>query len=729
MSRRTLPAYLRQAQSNAVAVAPAQLGGHGPRHRTVETQVRADVRSFKETITGARQYLNVPTWDDFTRLSGIAPIDPYDKAPISPALAAQLLDDLAANAEAMIGLQQAMASTRVAIPPSRQVYSTEAASRTPLEHGFKLKLRQAKAFDKLVDLIQRWHKNPTTEYSGAFLPLEPGQGKSFITAAILIYMQREGLLSPFGDPNPVMAMLYRAFILTPASVVPKTKRTFEMLGVKAIDSQVIIGSHQSLGTQRFKALFNSYETEFYGQQQQRFGYPMMPPPSFVNIDESHKYKYLDSVCTKYAMAWADLGQTFFLFTSATPGVTLMDTAFMSMACRVKYLGTPVRRESVKAFYHTINGNSRVPIDEPNDAAMLRYRDYISSIVVCPPRDPQTVKCHNQVVILPIKTQEERTFYFTAQDRWVEERAKLGEGISDEGAVMASFMILRQAEEQIKVKYLVERALEKHRRGKAPVIMWSFQDSVRDSVIMLTEAGVPRNKISVIWGGATKIDPKDILTPAEVAEYYQIKTQGGELPKEINRRLKKSLLHYREQVKRELSPADQAIRNRKLEELNLFRQNTKQRDEEVQRFQNGETEFCLVTLSAGGTGIDLDQQFEHVRPRDVDLTVCYYAEEIKQGAGRCYRIATLSDVQQSFCFFEGTIAAQHVAPKLDRKLSSMGALSSGNIDFVTLLNEKADHGKLAEVETTKFRTAEDIAAEPAEDPTQDEDDDDDDDDKE
>jgi hypothetical protein len=130
----------------------------------------------------------------------------------------------------------------------------------------------------------------------------------------------------------------------------------------------------------------------------------------------------------------------------------------------------------------------------------------------------------------------------------------------------------------------------------------------------------------------------------------------------------------------------AQRNERLREMKLHNQNQAERHENVQDFLNGATEFCIYTLSSGGTGISLDHRFQYTRPRKVLSTLTYWAEEVAQALGRCVRITTLTDTLQEIYVPEGTLLSDHMAPKLARKLKSIDAIGSSNVDFAAELED-------------------------------------------
>jgi hypothetical protein len=103
-------------------------------------------------------------------------------------------------------------------------------------------------------------------------------------------------------------------------------------------------------------------------------------------------------------------------------------------------------------------------------------------------------------------------------------------------------------------------------------------------------------------------------------------------------------------------------------MKLHNQTQVERYENVKNFLDGATEFCIYTLSSGGTGISLDHRYNHTKPRRVMSTMTDWAEEFAQALGRCVRLTTLTDTLQEIYVPEGTLLSDHMAPKLAGKLS-------------------------------------------------------------
>jgi hypothetical protein len=232
-------------------------------------------------------------------------------------------------------------------------------------------------------------------------------------------------------------------------------------------------------------------------------------------------------------------------------------------------------------------------------------------------------------------------------------------------------------------------------------------------------GITKDKISLIWGGNREIKIEELLPESKAAEIAakmgmwildnpdearKPKAEDIGITKEEFRAFHKGIKYTSERIFREMTKDAFAQRNEKLREMKLHNQNQKERHENVQAFLNGETEFCIYTLSSGGTGISLDHRYVHTRPRYVMSTMTYWAEEFAQALGRCVRITTLTDTQQSIYVPEGTILSDHMAPKLAQKLKSVDAIGSSNVDLAGEL-EKALRNKATAIKLT----AEDLVA--------------------
>lgn len=548
-----------------------------------------------------------------------------------------------------------------------------------------LKPQQRKAVDGIVSAF----KSDTV--NGCLLPLKTGKGKSFICGAVINWFKDNNFLGVTDPLEFFPPVLY----ITPRTVVEKTKRTLrEKFGLKvgndATDDVMVI-HYQALSTKRFKVFFEQYEEDTYNQKRMAFRW-RASPFALVIVDESHKIKKETSVMTRRiaAMAKGRGGdKTKWLFTSATPGVTLNDMKTFSILAGVRFAGDPINHETWTPYIRQFSGDPH----KPNSAAMLRWAKSLGAAYVNPPDDPSKTKTINRITLLSWENEEQRRKYLSAEEDYIKalERAGGSTAISDRGAMARATMIFRAAEELIKAESMVKRALDLHARGYAPVIADAFLQSVIETLALLAKAGIPRSKISVIWGGKRLIKQSEIFTEEEyvkaVDEYVDENFNIEDWDREKRAKFRKSREYYGAQVRGNYTSSEYADRVEWLEQMGLKHQTDEERQREIDRFQSGETEFCIFTLAAGGVGVDLDQQLPHVRPRWMLATICYYAEEYQQALGRCKRIATLQpEVVQESLFFEDSIAARHVAPKLGGKLASINALASTGIDFSLMLEQ-------------------------------------------
>lgn len=672
------------------------------RVKNTNTQMIKSARSLLRSI-------RMNSWDAFAKYSGLTILPQYEAMPYSVDSATALLNFLEVNGAAILDAvrkSELVAEASIVAPAYHKL-----THMLEFANGSKLLPRQQKAFEAILELFLEWRKDPeNAEYSGAILSLPPGEGKSYITAGLMKYITENHLDTL--DDTAVVHQMYNSWCLTPAGqVLTKTREKFKELGVPGIDQRVMITSHQSLSTMAYKHMFRTEVEEYFDNEREYYSYAYFPPV-FANVDESHQYKKPQSERTKRAFAWVRAGRTFWLFTTATPAVTLADTEFMSCAIRPKYIGQQLTQPKFRMFINEINGCSRIPIDVANDAAGDRYRERMKRVFITPPPDPRKVKAYNKVMLVDFANEVDRSFYFAAQERWVEAKNRAGETPSARGEEMAMFTVMHQAGEVCCVPIWGELIYKAWMEGKAPVCAVKFQETLRDICIYLVvKKGVPREKIALVWGGQAILKDEDRLTDDQLAELMVKRHEQGveALTKRERSLIKKNMVSLKGELRRNITREESIARDHWLKQLGLNKQTINERWMDNQAFQKGTKEICIFTLSAGGIGIDLDHQYTTARPRVMFSTITYYGEEMLQAFGRCMRIATLTDVHQYMVFLKGTLAEIHIAAKLDKKLASINRYATGREDYVSVLSKA--HIALKPDETVaKFRTDADIELE-------------------
>jgi len=583
------------------------------------------------------------------------------------------------SAEHRYKLREINRKTEVAKVSTRFVAAENTTNITQVGK-FILRPRQKKCIDLM---IERFSANIT---NAVVCPLEGGEGKSVIGHGMIKYWQDNHY---FGHTVKALPFNKALFVTAPPVVIDMKSRG-QACGVHGIGTEVAVLGHSEWHTKAWDPFFRTVEVEVHGTKVTREVY-MMPPPAIIIIDEFDAYKKRESRKSQRMLAVIEAGlkhKSRFIFMSATPWVTVNNTWLFCIATGRKWNDEQITLDTFPSMARAIAARAGCGPDDNSEKAMAEFRKEFNDCFIVPPRDPRKVKARNSVRLLEFRNDEDRAFYQRTMDRYQEELDRIGKGDTQINKLTA-FLKLRQSEEWLKTSYFVDEMLASHAKGKAPVCGVSFTASCNEIVRQLVSRGVPRNKISVIQGG-DEIITKDKLIKMVGEEFfknapryilkYQDPDQFGALTPIEKTATRKYLKWVKERFRNEESESEQATRIEELRRLRLYKQSRIERHEEKERFQNGQTEFMVFTLSSGGRGIDMDHQFPHVRPREGFFTICYWAEEFLQALYRLMRTATLSDVDQHMCFFKGTQVADHVAPRLDRKIKSVRAGVMGNDDF-------------------------------------------------
>lgn len=540
------------------------------------------------------------------------------------------------------------------------------------------------------------YQNPRSK--AALLPLPGGQGKTAIAAMVIKWFQennyfKQGMVIPFNN------IIY----ITPKPVKQKTLRFFDVAGIKNLHLEVLVVTYTELRSKKWQAMFKEVKgvNPIDGAEFETYEYTMPAfYPSLLVVDESHTIKKPNALTTKKVTALIG-PDTRVLYMSATSAVTVNDLATFAITSGKKWDGRPITRHNWKEVAYSIcQSDPR----RPNAAGMKRAKEFFGDAIVCPPADPRKVKCYNSVKLLRFQTDKQRQQYATAQDRWLETCERLGKIPSERGAVMAATQIFAAAEELIKAPNFVDEGIEELKAGRAVVIGVRFIETVKEifgdfmrRINPHTGKQFTRDDISIIYGG------EKIITADEVysnTEFQRVATRVNESPegelcltKKERAKFRKTMKYLSDRIRREENSADQAARVAWLKETRLDAQDEFSRQEEMDAFQSGKTVVCIFTLSSGGTGIDLDHQHEGALPRTMLSTICYYLEQFIQAMCRCYRVSTISDTYQRVLFFEGTLIANHMAPKLASKIKSINAFSATGINMESDLVDAVVTGKV------------------------------------
>jgi len=611
--------------------------------------------------------------------------------------------------------RQQKEALRIAEELSLREKRTYTAIDIKLPGGLDFKPQQKKAIGALLDVLYN------NDLKGALVPLGTGKGKSWIAAGLALWLQKH-------DPQKFcnfLGLFPPILIITKKSVVLDFRETLKKLGLESVGLAVDVWSYNEVFSTKNKNFFKEETIEIFGQETKviRFNLPEQAAPKLIILDECQEIKKEKSKRTKYLDAFLQFPSIKWVFTSATPAVTVWDTMFMTLAMGVTYGARHISRETFPEFARTLTLGADPR--SANAAALERWGAAIGERFIKPPGDPQKVKALNKVKLFEITDPVNQNMLKNAMKNYLEALERTGRSIDPQGQVMVAFMVMARAAELATVDTWVADTIHAHQNGYAPVIAIRFVETLKELVMKLCESeyfkskGITKDKISLIWGGNREIKLEELLPESKAAEIAakmgmwildnpdearKPKAEDIGITKEEFRSFHKGIKYTSERIFREMTKDAFAQRNEKLREMKLHNQNQKERHENVQAFLNGETEFCIYTLSSGGTGISLDHRYIHTRPRYVMSTMTYWAEEFAQALGRCVRITTLTDTQQSIYVPEGTILSDHMAPKLAQKLKSVDAIGSSNVDLAGEL-EKALRNKATAIKLT----AEDLEA--------------------
>lgn len=94
-----------------------------------------------------------------------------------------------------------------------------------------------------------------------------------------------------------------------------------------------------------------------------------------------------------------------------------------------------------------------------------------------------------------------------------------------------------------------------------------------------------------------------------------------------------------------------------------------RQEAIDRFQSGETRYCIYTFKAGGVGLSLHQSSPELPPRSLFVGPVYSAVELAQACGRVPRITAWSDTPIKLLVLDQTKDVD-VANVVSKKLAAL-----------------------------------------------------------
>jgi len=338
-------------------------------------------------------------------------------------------------------------------------------------------------------------------------------------------------------------------------------------------------------------------------------------------------------------------------------------------------------------------------EDYNDAACERLMEFINPWVVDVKNIRPQFKAFNKILMIDFESQAERDYYNQAYERYLEEVGKIkargDEGAASNFAVLVEWLKFRQAAEFTRRKYLARRMYHAVQEGYSAISASNFKATIAGIVLELHKTyKVPRGAISLIWGGdRIYVGEKEKYSLEDMQDILKRVMLGDDIPK--------SVLN---EIKRQLQASNAGLVDIP-SYLNLGPQTLAARQDEIDRFQLGNSLYCCFNFKSGGVGLSLHHSDEltkekcrrkdngyvylddilsiPTRPRCSFLAPTYSAIELVQGLGRAPRIASLSDTMQTLVFYRGTVETS-VAAVTSAKLKCLTKIVRQREDWSDLI---------------------------------------------
>lgn len=504
---------------------------------------------------------------------------------------------------------------------------------------------------------------------------DTGAGKTVIGTA-LIHEFKQYLNKPRGAP---------IVIVTKKSIKETWRRHIKKMGLgEYLDSRIKVTTYSALTSSELKYyMFEEIEEDEDGRERTVYIANPLSAPDIVIADESQCVNRPTSKRAKFFAAWNQLGTIKFIYMSATPFVLPYDTRNFTIAAGLQWNGLTVTKDNFNQFIGSICADPY----HANAEAMERYKRIAGKHIFITPRVKWDHHSYNAVRLCDFENDASLMRYLRAQENYLEFCRQAGKNTNfGSFEKLVRFIQMCQAVEPERLYQVCQWVIEALERKKYALMFMRTRNAVIQSVLRLTKAGVPRDKISIVWGGNDEIKKDFVIDKAEIIRISQ-KLLGGErlTPKE-RRCLKMTALANVDQARyQDADRSQQWDRYEIMRELGLYdKQSEEDRQVQVDRFNEGDTWVLVGTIASGGTGLSLDHSSWASRQRESFITPVYSAHEFLQAFGRGLRRTTKSDIYQWACLMRGTIEEQHVAPLLDEKLAALRKLTS--FDIIDLLEE-------------------------------------------
>src|ERR1700722_1315759 len=528
---------------------------------------------------------------------------------------------------------------------------------SPKERAFLYYFQKKAAAEVLQKVIKE-------KKEGILVLASTGTGKTFIKGAI------ERRLADINFLEDTTWGHIKCINVTRATVVEQDKRVFKnFFGIDpVIESEVInIEQRRSRAGQIWIKSWTAIEN---GEEVEKYEWKPMIHPARFHLDECQAVKNEDSIqhkiCIQYSAIKIPVIQIYY---SATPFTRVSEAKAFAIATKkdISHItGIPGTRLSLATWpTYAAAIAAPSPPDEYNEAAVERLMKDLDDYVVRVKGVRWQFNAVNKVEIIDFDSDESRQEYDNAWQKYLARKAKLEESVIDNPRFQAlvELGIFLAAAEYCKRYILAKRMYEDVKAGNAAVAAVKFKKTIIAIVKILTEEyGVSRDSISLVWGGGqTQLTAKQKLKAKVLENQALFEAQGISMEDMM------------------LEDVEERILEDLPEHLRLGGQSKEQRQKEIDRFQSGKSLYCIHTFKSGGVGLSLHHSDERVaqkvrhqkngyaivedipkvpvRPRKATISPTWSPIEMVQGEGRCPRVTSLSDTEQTLLFYRGTVEEQ------------------------------------------------------------------------
>jgi hypothetical protein len=453
-------------------------------------------------------------------------------------------------------------------------------------------------------------------------------------------------------------------IVTAPSIIEQTKRDMENEFGLEIGRDIDVVGYPALRSSYGSMMLQEVETVNQGDYLKVWQWKPFLYPICICWDECHWLKNPDSEQSKIGQAYNNIEDSNIIqiFSSATPFSRVEGAKVFSVATktRVNYgaaLNVPLNNDLWPLFSRDIAGKGADPKDYSKES-IKRLCKRLAPHIVGFKNVRKKFKAINRVRIIDFETLEKKAKYDALWEEFQKRKNEIeGKDLSNSSLlILVQFNVFRAGAEFLKAETFAELMYQAHvEKGKASLFAGSYKATHAKIVhILNTKYGVPRSKISLIWGGEDMFKEDGKYTVAEMQDIIK-KMLTGQTP---------ASARVLAEFSRQMSFKQQGL-GELPDHLQLGSQNYKQRQDEIDKFQGGRSQFCLFTFKAGGAGLSLHQNKKELLSRYTVAAPTYNEMEMHQALGRAPRLTSLSDTEQDIVLYKGTIE-EHVLAKLNAK---------------------------------------------------------------